>query len=167
MARYLIIGADGKEYGPVSADQLRQWINEGRVNGETRVRTENSLQWIPLSSIPGFVPPSAPAPSYSTTGYPAYRRTNSLAVTGMILGILALTLGLCCYGVPFNMLGLVFSIIGLVQINSHPELYEGKGMAISGIVLCILSILLTAAMFLFFGLAAAFDHPPTRGTYRI
>lgn len=167
MATYRIIGADGKEYGPVSTDQLRQWINEGRVDGATRVLVENSLQWMPLASIPGFVPPSTPAPPFSSTGYIPFRRTNSLAVTGMILGILALTLGLCCYGVPFNLLGLVFSIIGLVQINSHPELYDGKGMAISGIVLCVLSILLTAAMFLFFGLAAAFDHPPSRGTYRI
>ena len=27
---YKIIGADGKEYGPISAEQLRQWLNEDR-----------------------------------------------------------------------------------------------------------------------------------------
>jgi len=26
---YKIIGADGREYGPITADQLRQWIREG------------------------------------------------------------------------------------------------------------------------------------------
>ena len=34
---YKIIGADQKEYGPVTAEQLRQWIAEGRVNGQTSV----------------------------------------------------------------------------------------------------------------------------------
>ncbi len=32
---YKIIGADGKEYGPVTAEQLKQWIADGRVNGNT------------------------------------------------------------------------------------------------------------------------------------
>ena len=26
-----IIGADGKQYGPVTADQVRQWVREGRA----------------------------------------------------------------------------------------------------------------------------------------
>ena len=30
---YKIIGADQKEYGPVSIEQLRLWITEGRVDG--------------------------------------------------------------------------------------------------------------------------------------
>ena len=27
---YRILGADGKQYGPISADVLRQWIAQGR-----------------------------------------------------------------------------------------------------------------------------------------
>ena len=34
---YKIIGADKKEYGPITADQLRQWLAEGRVNKTDRV----------------------------------------------------------------------------------------------------------------------------------
>ena len=34
---YKIIGGDQKEYGPVTADQLRAWITEGRVNGLTSI----------------------------------------------------------------------------------------------------------------------------------
>ena len=33
---YKIIGIDGREYGPVSAGQLRQWIVEGRANAQTQ-----------------------------------------------------------------------------------------------------------------------------------
>ena len=57
---YKIIGADGKEYGPVSAEQLRQWLNEGRVNQQTRVQAEGSADWQTLGNMPEL---SQPAPS--------------------------------------------------------------------------------------------------------
>ena len=41
---YKIIGADQKEYGPVSAEQLRLWIAEGRVNGQTSVWPEGATE---------------------------------------------------------------------------------------------------------------------------
>src|SRR5512137_2778557 len=51
---YRIIGADQKEYGPVSADQIRQWIAEGRANGQTRVQAEGRADWQTLSTFPEF-----------------------------------------------------------------------------------------------------------------
>jgi hypothetical protein len=51
---YKIIGADQKEYGPVTADQLRQWITEGRVSGQTSVWAEGTTEWKPLSAFPEF-----------------------------------------------------------------------------------------------------------------
>src|SRR5690349_228172 len=51
---YKIVGADGKEYGPVPADLLLQWIAEGRANALTKVLVEGSLEWRPLSAIPEF-----------------------------------------------------------------------------------------------------------------
>ncbi len=50
---YKIIGGDGNEYGPVSAETLRQWIAEGRVNGETRTRSETG-EWKTLAGFPEF-----------------------------------------------------------------------------------------------------------------
>jgi len=32
MANYIIIGGDGKEYGPVTDADVRQWIAEGRLS---------------------------------------------------------------------------------------------------------------------------------------
>lgn len=49
---YRIIGSDGKEYGPVGGDQLRQWLAQGRANGRTRVRAEGSAEWQPLKDFP-------------------------------------------------------------------------------------------------------------------
>ncbi len=42
MATYTIIGADGKEYGPVSGEDLRTWIADGRANAGTRMRAEGA-----------------------------------------------------------------------------------------------------------------------------
>ncbi len=51
---YKIIGADQREYGPVTADQVRQWITEGRANGATLVQAEGATEWTPLSALPEF-----------------------------------------------------------------------------------------------------------------
>jgi hypothetical protein len=59
---YKIIGADQKEYGPVSADQLRQWVIEGRVNAQTMARAEGQTEWKPLSGFPEFADTISSAP---------------------------------------------------------------------------------------------------------
>ncbi len=51
---YKIIGGDQKEYGPITADQLRQWFREGRANGQSHILPEGATQWVPLSSLPEF-----------------------------------------------------------------------------------------------------------------
>jgi hypothetical protein len=51
---YKLIGGDRKEYGPVSADEVRGWINEGRLNGQSMAWVEGSSEWRPLSSFPEF-----------------------------------------------------------------------------------------------------------------
>ena len=51
---FTILGADGKEYGPVAADLLKQWIQQGRVSLQTQARLEGGTDWKPLSSFPGF-----------------------------------------------------------------------------------------------------------------
>jgi uncharacterized membrane protein len=60
---YKIIGADQKEYGPVSAEQLRQWVAEGRANGQSIVQAEGSTEWKPLAAFPEFADIAGAAPS--------------------------------------------------------------------------------------------------------
>lgn len=51
---YKILGADQKEYGPIDAEQIRQWISEGRLNGQTQACIEGSQEWKPLGTFPEF-----------------------------------------------------------------------------------------------------------------
>ena len=60
---YKIIGADGKEYGPITTEQLRQWIAEGRANAQSQIRLEGTTDWKPLSEYPEFAGPAPSAPS--------------------------------------------------------------------------------------------------------
>ena len=65
---YKIIGADQKQYGPISADQIRQWISEGRLNGDTVACAEGTEEWKPLSKFPEFGFSAAPAPGAAAPG---------------------------------------------------------------------------------------------------
>ncbi len=51
---YTILGTDKQEYGPVSGDQVKQWILEGRANEHTLVKTETIGEWKTLAEYPEF-----------------------------------------------------------------------------------------------------------------
>jgi hypothetical protein len=51
---YYIQGADQKEYGPVSSDQLRQWISENRLNRFSPARADGESLWKTLGDFPEF-----------------------------------------------------------------------------------------------------------------
>jgi hypothetical protein len=157
---YKIIGADGREYGPIPADQLRNWIAEGRATAQTRVQAEGSTQWKPLTEYLEFavalsraLPPQvAPGPIFLSPT----PRTNSLALAALVMGILSMSCFVCCcgccYGFPFNVLGVIFALVALSQIKHDPQFQQGRGLAIAGLILCLLSFVL-AAVALAFGLA--------------
>ena len=94
------------------------------------------------------------------------RKVNGFAVAGLTLGILSFCCCCCCYGAPFNLLGLVFSILGLAQIANNPHLYEGKAIAITGLVLSLLSILCAAGLLTFSSATAGWRHLPHH-TFRL
>ena len=82
---YKIVGADGNQYGPVSLEQLRQWIAQGRIDAQTRVQEAGAREWKTAAEFPelGFTvaaqtmagvsslsPVSAPANVHQLTSFP-------------------------------------------------------------------------------------------------
>ena len=59
---YKIIGADRREYGPVSAEDIRNWIAEGRADGKTSIKREGETDWKPLATFPEFAASVSVAP---------------------------------------------------------------------------------------------------------
>ncbi|MGA3163775.1 MAG: hypothetical protein ABSD77_06215 [Verrucomicrobiota bacterium] len=54
MADYTIIGGDQKQYCSVTADNIRRWIAEGRLNAQSPVQAHGDAEWKPLSAFPEF-----------------------------------------------------------------------------------------------------------------
>ena len=144
---YRILGTDGRQYGPVTAEQIRRWIAEGRANAQTQTLAEGALEWKPLGALPEFAGhfggPVPPPISAVTSSH--FRRTNAFALWGMIFGVLSLFC--CCLWLILSPLGLIFSLIGLSQINERPDLHEGRGLAIAGIVLSSLGLIIHLFLF--------------------
>jgi len=157
MILYKLIGTDGREYGPANADQVRQWIRENRVERQTPVFVPGAADWTFVGLLPEFAndfPGPAPAgsagaapppiqaspPAVICPAYPV--RSDSMAKAALICGILAVTVGCCCAGVPFNILALIFAIVALVQIADNPQRHGGGAMAILGLVLSVISFVI-------------------------
>lgn len=149
-AIYKIIGEDGKEYGPATGEQIRRWIAEGRVERRTPVFVDGAKDWNFAGLLPEFAgcftasdaPPTIAPLKSGASAAGQMPKTNSFATAGLVFGILSVTFVCCCGGFPFNVLGLVFSIIAFVQISEHPERHEGRGLAMGGLVLSIASFLI-------------------------
>jgi hypothetical protein len=148
---YTIVGGDGQKYGPVSADELRRWISEGRANSQTLAQAEDGV-WKPLAAFPelmeGQTLPAAPPPiptepvftPTTTTGV----RTNSMAIAALVLSIV----GLFCCGPIFSTIGLILGIVAIGQINKNSPPEGGKGLAIAAIAVAAVGYLLFAIFIL-------------------
>lgn len=53
---YKIVGADGRQYGPITVEQLKEWIAQGRINAFTLAQMEGSTDWKPLSQFAELAP---------------------------------------------------------------------------------------------------------------
>ena len=140
---YKIIGADQKEYGPVSAEQLRQWVSEGRVNGATRVQAEGSGVWKPLSEYPelgGIAPPPLPPVSPFSVPFPPSSgiQNNQMAIWSMVCG--ALGMFQCCQ-IILGPLAIILGFIALSNIKANPN-QRGSGFAIAGIIMGVIGLLI-------------------------
>ena len=52
MSEQWIVRVEGKEYGPVDLEELRDWKREGRLIRENEVREPGSERWIPAGELP-------------------------------------------------------------------------------------------------------------------
>jgi len=121
---YRIIGGDGQEYGPVSASEVRQWIAEGRLNAESRIRPEAAPEWTTLGALPEFAGgarpayPGAPAPLAGgapqpfSTGMGGSREEATQRLKGPAIGLMV-TGGL---GVALSLVSFALHLLGGQQV---------------------------------------------------
>ena len=118
MALYTIIGGDQKPYSSVTADDIRRWIADGRLNEQSLAKEENDTEWRPLSAFPEFADvfatSSAPPPLTAPVAGASEGQDAALQlVKGPAIGLkVTAIVGLVLVG-----LGLVYNVLVLSGVN--------------------------------------------------
>ena len=119
---YTIIGGDGKEYGPVSAEDIKRWVSTEKANGRTLVRTSKDSQWQPLGQVPAL---SGILQDNMESTKPG--KLTAIAVMTLVGGIIAVVLGvgeaigvvasLCipCFLIPGSIVSFLSGIFMIIQ----------------------------------------------------
>jgi len=143
---YKILGGDGKEYGPISAETLRQWMAEGRANAQTQVQPEGATGWVALGTLPEFAA-AAPTPMSVPHAAPVAGNAAQM-VAGPAIGlIVTASLGGLAQiaGILMNALGAGMSSAGMDGQAEVPEwanaMSGGIGI-VSGIIGLIMAVVI-------------------------
>ena len=139
---YRIVGKDGQQYGPVTAEQLRGWIAENRANAQTLVQTEGTQDWKPIGSLPEFAadlkpPPFSPSVPPTITPPPCApvpRASNKIPAG--ICGILLGSLGVHKFILGYTGAGLVMLLVTLLTCGLASPVMHVIGLIEGIIYLC-------------------------------
>jgi len=126
-----IIGVDQKEYGPVPPELLREWIAQGRANGQTLVRIEGG-SWQPLADLPEFstalaaaAPPPPLMSPVAASPSPAADTVSSIIpyrnVPALVAYYLAVFSILPCVGALLGLIALILGVKGLRLARENPD----------------------------------------------
>ena len=119
---YKIVGADGRQYGPASVEEIRRWLTDRRVNAQTLAQREGSLEWKPLDSFPEFASELKPLPPLIVSSAASSRASNKIpaGVCGILLGSLGIHKFILGYtGAGLIMLLVTILSCGTLSIVTH------------------------------------------------
>ena len=130
---YRTVGSDGKEYGPISVDQLRQWIAEGRVNADTRVMAEGTTEWKSLGQFPELAAMLGASPTSSVS-----RLSVAQQVSGPATGLIVTAI----LGFVLQALGFLGNMFGMAQglRNASPDAALNFFTGSAGLVFNIIGV---------------------------
>jgi hypothetical protein len=116
---YTVIGGDGKEYGPITGEDLSKWVAEGRLNAQSLAKAESDAEFRTLATFPelahlfgiGAAPASGIAPPLATGNSGRQAALDKIKVPAIGLMVAA-------------SLSLLMSLWGLVSIRSFAAQME-------------------------------------------
>lgn len=147
---------DEQSRGPFSDEPLPTRFAEDSpptlVMNTPRVTNQANWQSAPPLAQRQNTSPIYQPPQYAVGGY-SQSRDQTLPTVAIALGIGALVF-VCCYGgIWLGIPAAIVGFIGLRNSDNHPNRYAGRGLAIGGMVLGIVSFLLTIVFIIFAVLA--------------
>jgi TM2 domain-containing membrane protein YozV len=136
---YKLIGSDGRQYGPASAEDVRRWISESRLNAQTLAHLEGSTEWKPLGAFPEFAAefrnpagPTAPPLMPPPPPGPSDPRASTKIAAG-IFGILLGCLGIHKFILGYTGAGLIMLLVTVLTCGIASPIMHIIGI-IEGIV---------------------------------
>src|SRR2546423_2376361 len=75
MAEQWMVRVEGKEYGPVDENDLREWKTEGRLIRQNEVRRVGDDRWFPAGELPEIFADELPAQPSEPPDLVVRRRT--------------------------------------------------------------------------------------------
>src|SRR5207302_2630522 len=117
---------------PEPAGKIREWIQQGRLTSQTRIKPEGTDAWKTLGQLSEFadlLPVGSGAPPVLSAGGGPTGKTSGLAIASLVLG----ALGWLTFGIT-ALPGLVLGIVALVVIHRSRSGLRGTGLAIAGTV---------------------------------
>jgi TM2 domain-containing membrane protein YozV len=131
---YKILGADGRQYGPIAADQIRRWIAENRANANTLAQSEGSVEWKPLVSFPEFSSDfnQAPPPMSASACNPRASNKIPAGICAILLG----GLGIHKFILGYTGAGLIMLLITILTCGIFWPVFHIIGIAEGIIYLC-------------------------------
>ena len=150
---FTIIGGDGKEYGPVSADQIRAWIVAGRANLDTQAKAAGAADWHRLGDLPEFAPPGTALPPALPAVVPTADPVAAPVAEAPLAGRGART-GAALINAFLYFLSMIPGSVftGLRLLKEHPELTRGVPLRPENLNLAALA---PGLAWIYAGLAAA------------
>jgi hypothetical protein len=143
------LGRGDRQEGPHSKQQIIQMLQTGSLSPTDQVWTEGMAEWTPIHAL-GAEFADAVAAS-SSGGLPEVRTTQPRqgAYCGMAIASLIVSLiPLCGLNAPIS---IVFGMVAIQQIVESKRRLRGMPLAIAGIVVSLLSLVMWAAIVIFFG----------------
>ncbi|MBT3615246.1 MAG: DUF4339 domain-containing protein [Verrucomicrobia bacterium] len=145
--QYKIKGTDGAEYGPVSTEELQQWVAQNRCTPKSLVEVDGSGEWVPLATLPKFQDAFAASPAASPASAEGEGGVSTVIPYKNVPALIAYYVGVFCIICPPLLCfpAIILGVIGLRRVKENPEV---KGTAhawigiLSGSFFLLLSIVI-------------------------
>ena len=82
---YIVLGGDGREYGPVNVQQIHEWIIEERLEEKTPVKGQWDKDWVFLGSLPEFAEGFKRVAKARKSAMPSFKKKIWLLGTAVVI----------------------------------------------------------------------------------
>lgn len=153
--QYIIVGVNGKQYGPMNLETLKSLVRDERVGAETQIWDSTTGEWHEaqqIEELEEFFPEEGV--DTESTGEGASEEevsepyTSALGLASMWCGIVSVPT-FCCMGWVLALMAIILGFVARHEVKRYG--YEGGQYATIGIICGIVALVMTGILAIMFG----------------